>query len=69
MSPDLQDLPPSVLHLELEQEAKATLALFVDEVFTVGETALVELRLCFGFTLRNRDLLALQGDGDVLGRI
>lgn len=62
-------LPASSLHVQLQQVADATLTLFVDEIFTVGEVAVAVLRLIFGLALRNSDLLAIQCDEGVLGWI
>lgn len=64
-----ENLLLELLHVQLQQVAKATLALFVDEIFTVAEVAVFKLGLIYGLTLRNSNLLVLQSDEDVLGWI
>lgn len=56
----------SPAHVQLQQVAKATLALFVDEIFTVAEVAVGVLWLLYGFSLRNGNILSLQSDDNVL---
>lgn len=55
--------------MQLQQVAKTTLTLAVDEIFTVGEVAAAELRLVLGFALRNGHLVAFQSEEHVLGWI
>lgn len=66
-------LEPSLLlpslHVQLQQVADATLTLFVDEIFTVVEVAVLVLSLFNAPALGNRNLLAIQGDENVLRRI
>lgn len=56
-------------HVQLQQVAQATLTLFVDEIFAVGEVAATVLGLVLGSALRNGHLLTVQGDEHVLGGI
>lgn len=55
-----------LMYFHFKQVAKATLALFVDQVFTLVEVAFRVLGLFNYFSLRNSNLLAIKGDDDIL---
>lgn len=61
-------LSPSI-HVQLQQVAHATLALFVDQVLAVAEVAAGVLPLIHGLPLGDGHFLPVQGDEDVLGWI
>lgn len=57
------------MHLQLQQVAQATLALFVDEILAAAEVAVGVLGLIHRLPLRDGHFLPVQGDENVLAWI